>query len=523
MPSRFSHTALSSTKKARGSRHSDRRRTRGQRPEKGPSLMLNQRKAELLAESSDMTPVQGTVEVDIPIEVLWKGFTRANCWPGWNRCFFWVQNHDLVEGQQLIWCFQPIRWWYLYKMPAIAKIVEVKEHRRVTWEVVALPGFYARHTYRVEDLGNGRTRFSTWEQAIGWSFRLTKKFWVTHFMFVKDQSLQGVRRLEAIYRQKGNLQEQNLPCKHYWPFLFSLLLLPLLVLGIIAYCFYRAYLRQRAIKLAPGVHAVFGGGGNSLVVQDGNDVLLVDTKFPPASGWLRNWIARTVGSPVTKVVNTHYHYDHTQGNILYPGAQIIAHKNVPALMLSQDGDPLLDQDGEWWSTHRSGLPTMLLDGRSHCITVGDQEVMLTHPDIAHTQGDLWVYLPEHNILATGDIFLHTYYTFFDRGKGGTLLPGLIQTVRTLADRYPAALFVPGHGPLADAAALHRYVNYLEFLNHAVESAYKHGLSEDEAVRIIDLSAWKLRALPSFHHYRLSWATARNNIRWVYHIAGRLFR
>ena len=485
--------------------------------------MLDQSKAKLLAESSDMTPVQGTVEVDIPIEVLWKCFTRANHWPRWNKCFFWVQNCDLVEGQQLIWCFQPIRWWYLYKMPAIAKIVEVEENRKVTWEVVALPGFYARHTYFMEDLGNGRSRFGSWEQAMGWSFRLTKKFWVAHFVFVKDQSLQGVRRLEAIYRKKGNLQEQNLPRKHYWPFLLSLLLLPLFIVGIIVYRFYRAYLRQTAIKLAPGVHAVFGGGGNSLVMQDSNDVLLVDTKFPPASGWLQNWIARNVGSPVTKVVNTHYHYDHTLGNILYPGAQIIAHKNVPALMLAQDGDPMLDQDGDWWSTHRSGIPTTLINDGSHHIAVGNQEVILTHPDIAHTHGDVWVYLPEQNIIATGDIFLHTYYTFFDRGKGGTLLPRLIKTVRTLADSYPAALFVPGHGPLADAADLHQYADYLEFLYHAVEYAYKHGLSEDEAVRNIDLSQWKLHILPSFHHYKLAWATARNNIRWVYQIIGRIFR
>jgi cyclase len=287
------------------------------------------------------------------------------------------------------------------------------------------------------------------------------------------------------------------------------------VVALIAYRFYRAYLRQTAIKLAPGVHAVFGGGGNSLVVQDGKDVLLVDTKFPPASGWLRSWIARNIGSPVTKVVNTHYHYDHTLGNILYPDTQIIAHKNVPALMLAQDGD--------WWSRHRSGLPTMLIDDGSHRITVGNQEVILTHPDIAHTHGDLWVYLPEQNIIATGDIFLHTYYTFFDRGKSGTLLPRLIKTVRILADKYPKALFVPGHGPLAHAAALHRYADYLEFLYHAVEYAYKHGLSEDKAVRNIDLSQWKLRILPSFHHYQLSWATARNNIRWVYQIIGRVFR
>ena len=63
--------------------------------------MLQQNRAKLLAESNDMTPVQGVVEVDIPIEVLWESFAHANDWSGWNKCFFWVGNRDLVQGQQL--------------------------------------------------------------------------------------------------------------------------------------------------------------------------------------------------------------------------------------------------------------------------------------------------------------------------------------------------------------------------------------------------------------------------------------
>src|SRR5512132_4476889 len=83
-------------------------------------------KVDLLAESGDMIPVHGTVDVDIPVGVLWEFFTRANLWPRWNKCFTWVHNRDLELGRQLIWSFEPIRPWYLYKMPAAAKIVEVE-------------------------------------------------------------------------------------------------------------------------------------------------------------------------------------------------------------------------------------------------------------------------------------------------------------------------------------------------------------------------------------------------------------
>ena len=47
-----------------------------------------------------------------------------NWWPRWTKCFFWARNRDLQLGQKLIWAFQPIRWYYLYKMFAIANIVE---------------------------------------------------------------------------------------------------------------------------------------------------------------------------------------------------------------------------------------------------------------------------------------------------------------------------------------------------------------------------------------------------------------
>ena len=167
-----------------------------------------------------MIPVQGTVDVDIPVSVLWEAFTHANWWPRWNKCFFWAHNRDLVLGKKLIWVFQPIKWWYPYKMFAIANIVEVEKEKKVTWEVTALPGFYARHTYSVEDLGDGRSRFGSWEQAMGPQARFgpTKKFWVAHFTFVKDKSLEGARHLEEVYKREGKITKDTLKPKRYWLF-----------------------------------------------------------------------------------------------------------------------------------------------------------------------------------------------------------------------------------------------------------------------------------------------------------------
>lgn len=172
--------------------------------------MADKSKKEILAESNDMEPIAGTVEVDIPIDKLWECFTHANLWPKWNKCFFWAHNKELILGKNLIWCFQPIRKWYLYKLPAMAKIVEVEPEKKVTWEVTIVPGMYARHTYHMEDIGNGRTRFGSWEKAHGLGFRLSKGFWLAHFTFVKDFSLEGAKNLEKIYKKDGALNTKTL-------------------------------------------------------------------------------------------------------------------------------------------------------------------------------------------------------------------------------------------------------------------------------------------------------------------------
>ncbi|HZY42996.1 MAG TPA: hypothetical protein VFF59_13475, partial [Anaerolineae bacterium] len=85
-------------------------------------------------QSTDMEPVHGTVDVDIPADVLWECFRHANWWPRWNACMWWALNDDLVLGQQLIWAFEPLQWWFLYRLPGMATLVEVEPGRKVTWE-----------------------------------------------------------------------------------------------------------------------------------------------------------------------------------------------------------------------------------------------------------------------------------------------------------------------------------------------------------------------------------------------------
>jgi glyoxylase-like metal-dependent hydrolase (beta-lactamase superfamily II) len=468
---------------------------------------MNAPLAAALAASTDMEPVAGSVDVDVPVEILWEAFADPSKWPRWNDCMLWAHNRDLVKGDQLVWCFNPVRRGQLYRMPAFAEIIEVERERRVTWEVAsALPGFFAHHTYTLEDLGGGRTRFGSWEKACGETFCWMRRFWIAHFTFVRDSSLRGARLLEQIYRREGRLDVSALPARGPEP-LVSALAAPL-VWTAAAVRLYDTAIRFRVVDLAPGVHAVLGGC-NSLVIADAGEALVVDPKFPPLSGRLRRWIDEELRVRVTRVVDTHHHWDHTRGNLHYPGATISARAGARDLMLARDAP--------YWRAHPRGLPTDDIDA-PRVLRVGAIEVDVHPRERAHTGADLWIHVRRGDveIVATGDIAFNGCYPFLDTGAGGASLAGASRALRELASRYPRAVFLPGHGAPATAGDLVHGADYLDALLAAVRAARDGGLSEEEAVRTIHLGAWRFCALPVFHYGTLV-ADARVNVRAAYRL------
>lgn len=139
-------------------------------------------------------PIEGSVELEIPVERMWETFLDVARWPEWNRCFWRsrVLGGELGLGSTLVWAFNPIEPRYLYKMPAIAKVVEFEPYDRLTWEA-SLPGFHARHSYRFAALGQERCSFGSWEVAEGRAYRATRRFWLAHFRYVCRESLAGAK------------------------------------------------------------------------------------------------------------------------------------------------------------------------------------------------------------------------------------------------------------------------------------------------------------------------------------------
>jgi uncharacterized membrane protein len=156
-------------------------------------------------------PVEGAVELDLPLEQLWQTFCDVSGWHRWNPCIWraTVSDGRLAENARLVWAFNPIDRRYLYKLPAVATIVEFRPRERVTWEV-ALPGLHALHSYRFAELDGDRCRFGSWEVGEGMLYRAVRRFWLAHFRFVCESSLRGA----AMLAQRRTYTSASVPTKN---------------------------------------------------------------------------------------------------------------------------------------------------------------------------------------------------------------------------------------------------------------------------------------------------------------------
>jgi len=261
-------------------------------------------------------------------------------------------------------------------------------------------------------------------------------------------------------------------------------------------------------RLADGLHAVVDPqtGGNSLLIVGSDAAALVDTKYPAiAQALLRE--SRAFGPPLRHVINTHHHGDHTGGNYAFTaaGIEVIAHKKAEPRILANyeqyvgqvGGGPrfvggldrptqaaVLQEAGELTEELRhmdasDWGPSRLMESDNTTLTVGARTLQLTHfGQNAHTDNDTVVFLPDANLLHTGDLVFSGLHPYFDPSAGVTAR-GWIQVlakVRALCD--DETVVVPGHGAVGDATIIDKQRDYLQNLIDAVQADIDAGLPKD---------------------------------------------
>ncbi|NNC38421.1 MAG: MBL fold metallo-hydrolase [Hyphomonadaceae bacterium] len=232
--------------------------------------------------------------------------------------------------------------------------------------------------------------------------------------------------------------------------------------------------------LKEGFAVIFGEGGNILVSVGDDGVLLVDDQMPEMHEALLAEIRKLGGKKVDKVVNTHWHFDHAEGNRAFGelGAEIIAQKNSTEYMKSAHDINLVQIVYPQQAYPEAAIPTLSFKD-AYEFNMNGNDIALYNFGPAHTTGDAIVHFKTTNIVHMGDVGNFSGMVFIDAGNGGSI-DGAIKTIRkTLELIDDQTVVVPGHGPIKDKAALTAYVTSLETVRARIAEQMTKGLNLEE--------------------------------------------
>jgi len=233
-------------------------------------------------------------------------------------------------------------------------------------------------------------------------------------------------------------------------------------------------------SLGEGLYVFSGDGGDVTAIVDNGSTLLIDSGLASRVTELSDAIFKATMRPVTRLVNTHWHFDHTGGNVFFgsAGVTIIAQENVKKRLSSVQDVPFIGlRDGHY---PPQALPTLTYSS-SMTLTQGSQQLTLANYGSAHTDGDTVTYISPANVVVVGDIFSNHFYPIIDLASGGSI-DGMIQSLdRVLAQTDAQTKIVPGHGPVATRADLQEYRDMLAQVRQRIKVLITSGKTIDEAV------------------------------------------
>lgn len=225
-------------------------------------------------------------------------------------------------------------------------------------------------------------------------------------------------------------------------------------------------------KLSDHVYVLFGAGGNIGVSVGDDGVFVIDDQFAPLSDKILAEIKTLSDKPLQFLVNTHWHGDHTGGNInmAKAGATIIAHDNVKTRLLNPRRDGSLNP--------KEALPVITFNDKLN-ITINNEPIAVFHVANAHTDGDALLYFTGSNVLHTGDTYFKGRYPFIDLNSGGSVNGYIEAAKRGLIVIDEDTKIIPGHGTVSNKAEYQSFLKMLETLKENISKAIAEGKTEDE--------------------------------------------
>ena len=235
-------------------------------------------------------------------------------------------------------------------------------------------------------------------------------------------------------------------------------------------------------KVNENLFLLYGLGGN-IAVSTGNDgVLIVDSQIPIIFPKIMKAIKKLSDDKIIYTINTHWHWDHSDGNLVLDSdeTKIISHSNARENMqkggLINMGTTILNQE----PYPKSALPVITHEN-GMSLYFNDEKIDLLHFGPAHTTGDTVIYFTNQNAIHLGDVFFSNSYPFIDVDNGGSLsgMINYLEKIVLVIDKD--TIVMPGHGEISSISDIKETIEMLKTVKNRILMSIKNNQSLEQII------------------------------------------